>query len=247
MKSAIALSLVSVIACLPSLASAELYDRGSGLIFDSTLNITWQQNAQLAASNTFGLGVRSDSGIIIRADGSMNWPGALMWIDAMNTANYLGYSDWRLPKINAPFGFNLTCTSYDGSTDCGYNITDTRNELAHLFYISLANLGAFDTQGNSNPPHTLNVGSFVNFQPARYWTGTQLPPAVGPNEAFTFTVGSGLKEWDAKVTPYHTVSVWAVRDGDVAVVPEPSSFLLLLAGLTGGTAYLRFRRGRAEA
>ena len=242
MKSAILLTLGFIIGQMPSPANAELYDRGNGLIFDSTLNITWQQNANLASSNTFDLPIQSTGGIRISADGSMNWPGALMWIDAMNAVSYLGYSDWRLPRINSPFGFNLSCTSYDGSTDCGYNITDTRNELAHLFYSSLANIGSFDTQGNPNPPQSLNAGLFINFQEARYWTGTQLPPAVGPNEAFTFSIGSGLKEWDAKVNPYHIMSVWAVRTGDVAVVPEPSALLMLLAGLAAGITYLRYQK-----
>ena len=75
-------------------ANAGLIDRGSGLIYDDVLDITWLQDANLAASNTFGLPVNtslpshpSDQSSIpgfISSDGLMNWSGALSWIDAMN-------------------------------------------------------------------------------------------------------------------------------------------------------------------
>src|ERR1035438_5147029 len=76
---------------------AALIDNGGGLIYDSVLNITWLQNANLAASNTFGV-----SGI--GADGSMTWNTAQSWIGAMNAADYLGQSDWRLPTTSQANG-----------------------------------------------------------------------------------------------------------------------------------------------
>jgi hypothetical protein len=36
-------------------ADATLYDRGGGLIYDKDLNITWLQDANLAATETFGV------------------------------------------------------------------------------------------------------------------------------------------------------------------------------------------------
>ncbi|MBF0538912.1 MAG: DUF1566 domain-containing protein [Nitrospirae bacterium] len=32
--------------------------------------------------------------------GAMNWQGALDYVACLNTANYLGHTDWRLPNIN---------------------------------------------------------------------------------------------------------------------------------------------------
>ncbi|MBF0537179.1 MAG: DUF1566 domain-containing protein [Nitrospirae bacterium] len=32
--------------------------------------------------------------------GNMKWQAALDYVDCLNNANYLGYSDWRLPNIN---------------------------------------------------------------------------------------------------------------------------------------------------
>ena len=37
---------------------------------------------------------QDDSG----SDG-LNWEEALAWVEAQNDANYLGYSDWRLPNV----------------------------------------------------------------------------------------------------------------------------------------------------
>ena len=91
-------------------AHATLFDRGGGLIYDDVLNITWLQDATLAASNTFGLATGTNLGThpsdtsgfqgLINAEGSMNWPGVLFWIDAMNAdggTGFLGFNNWRLP------------------------------------------------------------------------------------------------------------------------------------------------------
>jgi len=50
-------------------AQAALFDRGGGLIYDDVLDITWLQDANLAASNTFGVGG-------IDAAGWMTWDTA---------------------------------------------------------------------------------------------------------------------------------------------------------------------------
>jgi len=49
---------------------------------------------------------------------AMNWEDANIWIDSLNSSNYLGYNDWRLP-VNLPVNgvtYNTTLT-YDGTTD----------------------------------------------------------------------------------------------------------------------------------
>ena len=92
MKNHLKLAAVALVAALAvsNAAQAALIDRGNGLIYDSVLNITWLQDANLAAINTFGV-----SGIDIH--GRMTWNTAEQWIAAMNAANYKGYHDWRLP------------------------------------------------------------------------------------------------------------------------------------------------------
>ncbi len=46
-------------------------------VYDTDQNITWLANANLASSNTFGVGGISPAG-------DMNWHIANSWIDAMN-------------------------------------------------------------------------------------------------------------------------------------------------------------------
>jgi len=58
-------------------AKAELFDRGSGLIYDDSLNITWLQNAN--------------------SEGTMTWSDADDW--AANLV-FNDYNDWRLPTTD---------------------------------------------------------------------------------------------------------------------------------------------------
>src|ERR1035437_7528079 len=105
-RAQIVLALLAALG-VSGVAQAALFDRGGGLIYDSDFNITWQQNANLAATNTFGV-----SGI--SGSGAMTGGTANSWIAAMNAADYLGYSDWRLPTalnqdLSGPcLGFNCT-------------------------------------------------------------------------------------------------------------------------------------------
>ena len=205
---------------------------GGQAVYDDDLDITWVADANLAASNSFGLtyGVNlgmypSDaSGVsgFINANGTMNWPGALFWIDAVNDANYLGFNDWRLP----------TALNQDSSGPCIlYNCTNS--EMGHLFYNELSG-----TVGNSiltsiDPDLSL----FSNVRSNSYWSGTENAPNT--TWAWFFTFNSGYQDLDNKINgttvgPY----AWAVRSDDVSVVPVPAAFWLFgtaLVGLVGFT------------
>ena len=105
----IAASLISVLASGTAHAALQGRDLNGSpgsfeAYYDTDLDITWLADANLAASNTFGLAYNTDLGNhpsdstgpsyseTIRTDGKMTWGAALHWIDAMNAANYLGYS-----------------------------------------------------------------------------------------------------------------------------------------------------------
>ena len=150
-KKPLILALLAGLA-LSGAAQAALTDNGGGLIYDSVLNITWLQNANLAASNTFGV-----SGI--GADGSMTWNTAQSWIGAMNAADYLGQSDWRLPTTSPVNGSSFNYSySVNGSTDFGYNITSPNSELAYMYYVDLGLAGYYSPTGAVQP----NWGIFGN-------------------------------------------------------------------------------------
>ena len=209
-------------------AGAALFDRGGGMIYDDVLDITWLQDANLAATNTFGV-----SGI--NPDGTMSWNAAQAWIAAMNAAAYLGFSDWRLPTTpdaGGPFVFG-----WDGiqpyTYNYGYNMTTS--EMGYMFYVNLGNVGLrpTDYNGGSIPdraPGTfglINVGPFQNFgqpfpstQSIPYWSGTE--SVFQPTDAWYFDFYFGnLNPGEIAGSLNNQFYAWAVRDGDVAPTPEP--------------------------
>lgn len=221
--------------------------------YDTVLNITWLANANLAASNTFGLAYNTNLGDhpndaygpfyteSIRTNGRMTWGAALHWIDAMNQANYLGYNDWRLPDVKPVNGSSFQYGySVAGTTDRSYNITSPQSEMAHLYHVTLGNKSYSDTAGNVQSGWGLsNTGPFSNVQSGNYWSGVEYAPYT--NFAWSFNTfngrqGDGLKN--------NALYAWAVRPGDVAApVPEPQTIALALAGLAVAGVAARRRRG----
>jgi hypothetical protein len=215
---------------------ATLIDAGNGLINDTTQNLVWTQNANLAASNTFGLATGADLGTypgdssgvhgLINANGTMNWPGAMLWIAAMNAANYKGYSDWRLWQVKD--SGSSGCDFAYANTDCGYNVNTATGELASLWYDTLGNKAYCDTGGNC--PQSgwgfSHTGLFTNVQASVYWSGTQYAPV--PVNAWLFGAVDGVQNYGYKGGQFYG---WAVRPGQVDAAPLPATGLLVALGL----------------
>lgn len=242
MKKLILLFSASVfLTSLAPTANATLFYRSLGggvdnALYDDELDITWLRDANLAATNTFGVNT-------VNPNGTMNWAEANAWINAMNAAAYLGQTNWRLPNILPINGissnYNLT-TRDNGTTDRGRNIArpgtayagSTQNELAHLFYDTLGNVSEYSVSGSDvdgcpgNASCLVNSGLFSNLQGAAHWSGQK----SGQYHAMWFSFGNGYQN-TALITEDRFVM--AVIGGDVTPVPLPPAVWLLGTALLG--------------
>lgn len=227
------------VAGVSSVTNAALVSRLNGQAFyDTDLNITLLADANLAATNSFGV-----SGIGTVFDpGTMAWDTAQNWIAAMNANNYLGYNDWRLPTVSPVNGAAMNYNfSFNGTTDYGYNISapgtlyagSKGSELAYLYYSELGNKAYCDTSGACNQPGSgfINTGPFSNILTGYgFWTGTEdLDPYYYPNYAWRFS-DNGSQQGTIKANAAYA---WAVRTGDVTAVPVPAAFWFFGSGLLG--------------
>lgn len=172
-------------------AHATLIDRGSGMIYDNDLDITWYDFAYASTS----------------------WEDAAGWAaDLALTIGGTVYDDWRLPSAGP-------------DPQLGENQIST--DMGHLYYTELGNV-AFGG--------LLNVGPFASLTANPYWTGT--PYSDYSSWVFGFATGRQLIYQNTWELP-----AMAVRSGDVGAspVPEPTSVLLLSAGMMG-LAALRHKR-----
>ena len=188
-----------VLALAVSPASAALYDLGDygyaeGMIFDDQSNLVWLKDAS--------------------AGGMSNWNAANFWIVGLNSSNYLGFSDWRLPEIS---------NSNGGSPD---RFSMAGSELGYLFNASLGN--------EANYAGALATGPFDNLDSLVYWSGSSF---FGRYRTFDFSDGS-----QSLMMGTETAWAWAVRDGsDISLTPTPvpASLWLMASGIF---CFLGYRR-----
>jgi len=214
--------------------------------YDTTLDVTWLADANLAMTNTFGVAG-------INAQGRMTWNTANAWITAMNGANYLGINTWRLPEM---FDINNDgCTvnslaSFNGG-DCGYNpvsVGPQASEMASLFYDTLGNLAFFNTAGGIQLAQLgiQNTAPFQNLGNTLYWYGLETTTnSGGPAlNAWYFGMPSGAQRPQDKLDP--SLTAWAVFSGDVSVVPVPAAVWLFGSAL-GVLGFSVRRRSRSSS
>ncbi|MBU1191586.1 MAG: VCBS repeat-containing protein [Gammaproteobacteria bacterium] len=134
--------MIALTMSYPSAGISALVDRGGGLIYDTSRNITWLQDANYAKTSGYD------------ADGLMTWSEAVTWaanLSYFDSVRGVVYDNWRLPNaLNA-----------DGSGPCyGYNCIDS--EMGHLY--------SADSIRRDNA--VLSSGPFKNFKGSSYWYST---------------------------------------------------------------------------
>lgn len=190
-------------------------DRVADAFYDADLNITWLRNANVI--------------------GATDWGTARAWAASFALG---GYDGWRLPTM-VDTGVPGCNFSYQGGTDCGYNVDTHYSELAHLFYVTLGNW-SFYAPGTGDPQDgsgLANTGEFLGLQAYVYWTDLSYLSTF--DGVWVFNTLGGIQYSDAMDRTYFAI---AVHPGDVGLsVPEPATYALLLAGIG---AMGVFRRGR---
>ena len=141
-------------------------------VYDPATNVTWLANADLAKTHTFGV-------VAIDRDGSMAQQTAVSWVAAMNSAAWLGATDWQLPTSD-------TC----GGFDCKASL------LGELYYNAL---GYSQGKPVVATPNT-KTGGFHDLQPYLYWAcSTTSVPCSGSQpagSAWSFSFGNGFEGTD---------------------------------------------------
>jgi hypothetical protein len=157
--------------------------------------------------------------------GLSNWESHVFWAAGLNNSGVLTYNFnpgivvswddvWRLPEtVDGPY-------EYTG----GYNVTSS--EMGHLYYVSLGNLGQYDTNGNVQSGWGLqNEGLFSNLVANVYSSGTKFS-STSNLWFFNFNDGNqGIGGGN-----FYAV---AVRPGEVSAVPIPAAVWLLGSGIIG--------------
>jgi hypothetical protein len=215
---------------LTGAAQAALIDRGGGMIYDTTRNITWLADMNYAQTS-------GHTGTGVNANGTMTWDAATAWA---NNLVYGGFDDWRLPTLNPA---DTTCSNNfnpgGGFPNQYYGTGCTGGELSGLFVTDLGNKAneSVLNQVGDTAEQIANLALFSNVQSDIYWSGTEYAP--GPDVAWGFFTVVGFQGDFGKDVALYAV---AVRPGDVAAsVPEPQTLALALLAL-GATVVARRRR-----
>jgi hypothetical protein len=142
----------------------------------------------------------------------------ITWLADANYADTSGYNTNGLMNWDAAntWAANL---NYGGFDDWRLS---TPSELGHLFYLELDGVRGHniaDTHNNANYDLFTNIESST-----AYWTAN----SVDADRATAFSFFSGAEGVTNKAVGFYG---WAVHPGDVALVPEPDTYAMILAGL----------------
>ena len=167
-------------------------NKGGTMVYDPETIVTWLADANLAATERFGLPpckTAPDTKPCVARDGSMNFESAMAWVKAMNAyedpitkfVGYLGQTNWELPPLEA------SCPLFGCAGD--------RNPMGNLYYDQLKRPVGKPVVAAPD----IAVGPFHHLQPYLYWscqakTIQDACQAAGPvaGSEWGFSFGNGF-------------------------------------------------------
>ena len=195
---------------------------GDKMVSDSVLDVTWADvipaNDVTYYTDRYGINYKLPTNEILQYAGS-----AQEWIANLNSTNYGGHNDWRLPTGDGGVSPSITSCS-----------SGTTNEIGCLFKNELDNVGIWVPVSNYGP--------FTSFYGGwSFWSSTDSPP--DPN-AWKFYTGTMVQE---AIGYGNTIKALAVRTGQTLdapppVTPIPATAWLLISSIGGLGVFARKRK-----
>ena len=143
------------------------------------------------------------------ADANLNglntWQNQSTWVSSLTIG---GIDGWRLPSADVNGDGDIVDCSGGGVVGC------EDNEMGFLYW-----------EENITPS---TPGPFSNIQSNLYWSSTESSTSTSSSWIFRFSFGD-----QRTFNKDSDLAAWAVRDGDIGVVPIPAPVWLFSSGLIG--------------